>query len=95
LRRDYLADLARAVVLMPALLEAEHFDIEPNGTVHVSNEEHGKRVPPDRAIGIARAAEARLEGNQLVISPLTRSGPMARENLRARAPHPLDRLLER
>jgi hypothetical protein len=40
-----LADLARAVALMPTLLEAEHVDVEPKCTVHVSNEEHGTRVP--------------------------------------------------
>ena len=41
-----LADLARAVALVPALLEAEHVDVEPKCSVHVSNEEHGTRVPP-------------------------------------------------
>jgi hypothetical protein len=40
-----LADLARAVALMPTLLEAEHVDVEPKCTVHVSNEEYGTRVP--------------------------------------------------
>src|SRR5882762_2608703 len=41
-----LADPARAVALMPILLEAEHVDVEAKCTVHVSNEEHGTRVPP-------------------------------------------------
>src|SRR5260370_2585212 len=41
-----LADLARAVALVPTLLEAEHVEVEPKCTVHVSNEEHGTRVPP-------------------------------------------------
>src|ERR1700676_708044 len=41
-----LADPARAVALMPTLLEAEHVDVEPKCAVHVSNEEHGTRVPP-------------------------------------------------
>jgi hypothetical protein len=41
-----LADLARAVSLMPPLLEAEHVDVEPNCTVQFSNEEHGTCVPP-------------------------------------------------
>src|SRR5258708_29523909 len=40
-----LADPARAVALMPTLLEAEHVDVEAQCTVHVSNEEHGTRVP--------------------------------------------------
>src|SRR5260370_11730183 len=40
-----LADPARAVALMPTLLEAEHVDVEAKRTVHVSNEEHGTRVP--------------------------------------------------
>jgi hypothetical protein len=40
-----LADPARAVALMPTLLEAEHVDVEAKCTVHVSNEEHGTRVP--------------------------------------------------
>src|SRR6266436_2102213 len=40
-----LADPARAVALMPILLEAEHVDVKPKCTVHVSNEEHGTRVP--------------------------------------------------
>src|SRR5258708_15607086 len=37
-----LADPARAVALMPTLLEAEHVDVESQCTVHVSNEEHGR-----------------------------------------------------
>src|SRR5258708_22489999 len=41
-----LADPARAVALMPTLLEAEHVDVEAKCSVHVSNEEHGTRVPP-------------------------------------------------
>src|SRR6266481_2586303 len=41
-----LADPARAVALMPTLLEAEHVNVEAKCTVHVSNEEHGARVPP-------------------------------------------------
>jgi hypothetical protein len=41
-----LADLARAIALMPTLLEAEHVDVEPKSTANVSNEEHGTRVPP-------------------------------------------------
>src|SRR6266704_808283 len=41
-----LANPARAVALMPTLLEAEHVDVEAKRTVHVSNEEHGTRVPP-------------------------------------------------
>src|ERR1700674_2273515 len=41
-----LANPARAVSLMPPLLEAEHVDVEPKCTVQVSNEEHGTRVPP-------------------------------------------------
>src|SRR5437899_2302449 len=45
-RAIHLADLARAVALMPTLLEAEHVDVEAKCTVHVSNEEHGTRVPP-------------------------------------------------
>src|SRR5258706_1236559 len=40
-----LADPARAVALMPTLLEAKHADVEAKCTVHVSNEEHGTRVP--------------------------------------------------
>src|SRR5713226_10512439 len=40
-----LADPARAVALMPTLLEAEHVDVEAKCTVHVSNEEHGTGVP--------------------------------------------------
>src|SRR5207245_7178072 len=44
-RAIHLADLARAVALMPTLLEAEHVDVEAKCTVHVSNEEHGTRVP--------------------------------------------------
>src|SRR5438552_5380802 len=41
-----LADPARAVALMPTLLEAEHVDVEAKRTVHVRNKEHGTRVPP-------------------------------------------------
>ena len=37
-----LADPARAVALMPTLLEAEHVDVKPKCTVHVSNEETGR-----------------------------------------------------
>jgi hypothetical protein len=40
-----LADPARAVALMPTLLEAEHVDVEAKCTVHISNEEHGTGVP--------------------------------------------------
>jgi hypothetical protein len=39
-----LAELARAVALMPTLLEAEQVDVEPKSTAHVSNEEHGTRI---------------------------------------------------
>jgi hypothetical protein len=41
-----LADPARAAALMPTLLEAELVDVEPECALHVSNEEHGTRVPP-------------------------------------------------
>src|SRR4029077_7020100 len=41
-----LADPARAVALMPSLLETELVDVEAKCTVHVRNEEHGTRVPP-------------------------------------------------
>src|SRR5882724_663975 len=41
-----LADPARAVALMPSLLEAEYVDVEAKCAVHVSNEEHGTGVPP-------------------------------------------------
>jgi hypothetical protein len=39
-------DLARAGAFMPALLEAKQVAVEPKCAVHVSNEEHGPRVPP-------------------------------------------------
>src|SRR5258708_40150866 len=41
-----LADPARAVALMPSLLEAEYVDVEAKCAVHVRNEDHGTGVPP-------------------------------------------------
>jgi hypothetical protein len=40
-----LADCSRAVGFMPALLEAEHVDIETKSTVYVGDEEDRARVP--------------------------------------------------
>src|SRR5579871_2384354 len=45
-RAIHLADSARSVALMPALLEAEQVDVEPQRAVHVGNKEHGTCVPP-------------------------------------------------
>ena len=41
-----LADFARAIAFMPALLEAEHVDLKTKRAVDVANEENRARVPP-------------------------------------------------
>jgi hypothetical protein len=41
-----LADFARAVAFVPALLEAERVDVETKRAVDVANEENRARVPP-------------------------------------------------
>jgi hypothetical protein len=42
----YLADPSCAIACMPALLEAQHVDVEMEGAVHVCDEEDRARVPP-------------------------------------------------
>jgi ATP-binding cassette subfamily B protein len=65
--RDTLLRKWRAVTFVPALLEAEHVDIEANGTPNVGDEEHRACVPtmmvrhqmqPFRPTGTGRARNA-------------------------------------